>query len=199
MFSAPQNFSPDAGRALTAPSAASLETSQLVLERLNEIARVLEETEDFAQVVRLREMAEAMRFLARKAELARDIQNRVGDGGKNANAPSSRDANYVPRHQAVKSRLDAERKVGEITRDMEKNTGGRPTKNLYHDETGFDDTPPTYDEIGITRLQAHRWMTMAEDAPTRQVVAMAALPQDRYEEFVAETVEAGHELVNGVA
>ncbi len=93
-----------------------------------------------------------LRYMARKAGMAKDIQN-----------------------QATKSRIDAERRAGQLLSRMDKNTGGRPLKTGHSEVTGFE-APPTYDDIGIHKMQAHRWMTMA------------ALPEEAYEEHVADTI-----------
>jgi hypothetical protein len=55
-------------------------------------------------------------------------------------------------------KLRAERRAGEMLREADKNEGGNP--NLLHDETG---SPPTLDELGISRIQSHRWQAEAEN------------------------------------
>ena len=50
----------------------------------------------------------------------------------------------------------AERRAGELLRDMEKDKGGNP--NLLDDQTG---SPPTLEELGISRFQSHRYQAIA--------------------------------------
>jgi len=140
----------------------SMATPEYVLDRLALIDQALGETEDIAAALHLREVAEALRFMTRKADLARDIQN-----------------------AAAKCRIDAERRLGELLKDMPKHPGGRPPGNPLHDERGFEeDGPATYEDIGIDYGQAHRWQTVA------------SLPTEAYNEFVQEIVEEDRELTS---
>ncbi len=134
--------------------------ADFVLDRLAAIDRALAETEDIAQVIHLREAAEMLRYMARKAELGIEVQN-----------------------AAAKSRIDAERRAGEILKAMPKHKGGRPPKNHPTWLGGFAD-PRTYQEIGVTDYQADRWQTLA------------SLPEEEYEGFVVRTILKGYELTS---
>lgn len=150
-----------ADNALAIAPSATMATTEYVLDRLALIDQALGETEDIAATLQLREIAEALRFMSRKAELARDIQN-----------------------AAAKCRIDAERRLGELLKELPKHPGGRPPENPLHDERGFDDEPQTYGEIGIDYGQAHRWQTVA------------SLPQAAYSEFVQDIIEDDRELTS---
>lgn len=62
--------------------------------------------------------------------------------------------------KACEIRLRAERRAGEMLRDMEKAKGGRPENNPSNDATGFA-KEKTLDEIGISRDQSSRWQKLA--------------------------------------
>jgi hypothetical protein len=47
-----------------------------------------------------------------------------------------------------------ERRTGE----MEKHPAGRPPENRSHDVT---DLPPTLEDLGISKMQSHRWQLEA--------------------------------------
>jgi hypothetical protein len=59
---------------------------------------------------------------------------------------------------------------------MDKNEGGRPTEIRSLAMTGFD--PPTYNEIGIKKQDAHVWQTIA------------AIPEAEFEEKLSDTRQA---------
>ena len=61
------------------------------------------------------------------------------------------------------SKIRAERRAGEMLGEMDKNKGARGVGVPFH-----DDTAPTYDELGISRLQSHRWQLEA-DVPEAQL------------------------------
>lgn len=125
--------------ALAIAPTSTMATAEYVLDRLALIDQALGETEDIAATLMLREIAETMRFMTRKAELARDIQN-----------------------AAAKCRIDAERKLGGLLQTMPKHPGGRPSENPFHRVRGLEEGEmSTYEDIGIDYGQAHRWQTVA--------------------------------------
>jgi hypothetical protein len=67
--------------------------------------------------------------------------------------------NFRAIHAAKEVQLRAERKAGEILRDMEKAKGGRPSS-----KTGNSLLPvsTTYKELGIEKMEASRWQKIAE-------------------------------------
>ena len=67
---------------------------------------------------------------------------------------------------------DSKRARGLVLRGMMKNVGGNP--NLFDAQTGW---PSTYDELGISRFDAH------------QEQKVAALPDEKYRAFKAEKLE----------
>ena len=70
---------------------------------------------------------------------------------------------------ATEIKVRAERRAGELLRDMEKHPGGNP--NLSHDTTGL---PPTLETLGISRDQSSRWQKLAAVDAERFELAVAA-------------------------
>ena len=84
-------------------------------------------------------------------------------------------------NEAAEVKLRAERRAGEMLAEMDKAPAGRPSRNPLHDAR---DLPPTYDELGIEYTQAHRWQLEAN------------VPQDEFEQHIAEKKAAGEELTS---
>lgn len=57
-------------------------------------------------------------------------------------------------NQCAEIKARAERRAGELLREMEKAKGGRPTENQSHDATSLSD-------IGINKSQSSRWQKLA--------------------------------------
>jgi site-specific DNA-methyltransferase (adenine-specific) len=97
---------------------------------------MLAEARTLEDIRTIRDMAEAARAYATAARLGSEAIN-----------------------HAAEIKLLAERKAGELLRDMPKDRGGRPS------ETGNGSLPvssqPTLDQLGITKMQSHRWQTLA--------------------------------------
>jgi len=78
---------------------------------------------------------------------------------------------------ATEIKVRAERRAGELLRDMEMHPGGNP--NLSHDTTG---SPPTLEALGISRDQSSRWQKLA------------AVSDERFEQAVAAAKEIAGEV-----
>jgi len=59
-------------------------------------------------------------------------------------------------NECAEIKIRAERKGGEMLREMELNKGGRPNENPLHDERGL-----TLADMGIEYTQSHRWQLIA--------------------------------------
>ena len=128
--------------------------------KLENATRMLAEIRTIGGARKLIDLAEAARVYARKVELGLEAQN-----------------------HAAEIKLRAQRRAGEILDHM-KNTGERQTeggdrKSLLQDETMI---PPTLDDLGIDRGDAHRWQTIA------------SLPEEMFEAFIDETKAEEKEL-----
>lgn len=74
-------------------------------------------------------------------------------------------------------RLDADRRRGELLAAIDLDPGGRPSQNPSHDARGF-----TLADLGLTYSESSR------------LQRLAAIDTDRYEEWKAQTQDAGLEL-----
>jgi hypothetical protein len=89
-------------------------------------------------------------------ETARKIEAMGKVGQRMAAVLDMKDHVKVLKRSAVR----AERRMGELLRDMEKARGGEQ----YHRTTGIQKGPvvPTYADLGITKKEAFRWQKIAE-------------------------------------
>lgn len=102
---------------------------------------------DIDEVKTIRNQAEALRQYVRQQGASLEMQNHCAE-----------------------IKLRAERRAGEMLRDMDRQERGRPEKTL-HDETF---TPPKLDDLGISRVQSHRWQLEA------------SVPEETFERHLAE-------------
>lgn len=101
------------------------------LVRLSKAAKMLAEAKSLDEVLKIRDVATAAAAYAKAARLGLEMQN-----------------------DAAEVKIRAERKAGEMLLKMPRNEGGHSP----HRETG---SPPSYEELGIERNQAHRWQKEA--------------------------------------
>lgn len=96
------------------------------------------------------------------------------------------DLGLEAQNHAAEIKLRAQRRAGDILDQMEKNKGGRPIdteNNLLLPVIGYENKePPTLTELGITGKDAHVWQTLAK------------MPEQDFEETIAETKAEGKEL-----
>lgn len=125
------------------------------IEKLNIARQLLAEAKEMDDILHIRDIAEAARVYAKAAKLGLENQN-----------------------EAAEVKIRAERKAGEMLARMPKNEGGLLRGNIMlpRDET------PTYDDLGIEKMQAHRWQMVA------------SVPDEVFEEHIAETKAEGKEL-----
>jgi hypothetical protein len=71
--------------------------------------------------------------------------------------------------QATEIRLRAERRVGQLLADMEKNPGARGSGSNQHELRSHDATTPKLSDLGINKSQSSRWQKLAD------------LPEDAFE------------------
>lgn len=89
---------------------------------------------------------------------------------------------FEMQNQAAEIKLRAERRAGEMLREQVRGQGQR-------DETFHDGmfVPPKLDDLGITYQDSHRWQLEAD------------IPEERFEQFIAETKAAAEELTSRAA
>lgn len=133
------------------------------LSKLSGATTALAEARTLDEVKQILDIAEAARTYARAAKLGLEAQN-----------------------HAAEIKLRAERKAGEMLRELEKFPEGRPQK--LNQPGIVSEYRQVLDESDIAPTTAHRW----------QIVA--TLPEELFEEHIAETKGSGHELTSaGVA
>jgi ParB family chromosome partitioning protein len=141
-------------------NAIQISTEEQRLAFLQNGVRAIEEARNLEEVKQIRDQAAALRTYAKQQKASREAQN-----------------------VAAEVAIRAERKAGELLKVMEKNKGGRP------EETGdtvspVNDTPPTYEDLGIHKKQASRWQKSA------------TVPEAVFERHIQETVGKGEELTS---
>jgi hypothetical protein len=62
---------------------------------------------------------------------------------------------------ATEIRLRAERRAGELLRDMEKNKGARGSGSNQHELRSHDATTPKLNDLGLNKSQSSRWQELA--------------------------------------
>jgi len=136
------------------------------LTKLDQATRMLAEIHSVDDAKHLINLAEAARVYAKQVELGLEAQN-----------------------HAAEIKLRAQRRAGEILDSMEKNTGAQGLGVNQYSEVRLQDetTPPTYAELGIDKVDAHRWQTIAK------------MPEDNFEEYIERTKSGDKELTTAGA
>ncbi len=120
--------------------------------------RALAEARTLDDVKRVRDQAEALRLYVKQQEMGLQMQNDMAE-----------------------IKLRAERRAGEILATMEKQDGGDAMRARSQ---GVTEVPPTLAELGIEKMQSHRWQLAAQ------------VPEDVFERHVAEVKANGGELTS---
>lgn len=120
------------------------------LAKLDAATRMLAEAKTLDEVTHIVNIAEAARVYARAAKLGLEAYN-----------------------HAAEVKVRAERKAGELLRDMPKAEGGRPPQETSNTMLPVSDTP-TLSDIGVAKMQSSRWQ------------AIAAVPDEVFEQAIAE-------------
>jgi|DEB0MinimDraft_10_1074344.scaffolds.fasta_scaffold33634_2 phage N-6-adenine-methyltransferase len=130
------------------------------LVKLDEAKRALAEASTLQEIKDIRDKAEAIRQYVKVAGYHLGYQN-----------------------QAAETKLRAERKAGELLKQMEKNKGGKPSeKNRGHDVHGI----PSLKDLGIHHKQSQRWQQIAD------------LPEESFENKIEEVKQKYEELTQSI-
>lgn len=131
------------------------------IQKLGIARQLLAEAKTLDDILHIRDIAEAARVYAQAAKLGLENQN-----------------------EAAEVKIRAERKAGEMLAQMPKAKG-----TDYGGRTSLDgnrelpsNPPPTLEELGIEKMQSHRWQMVA------------SLPAEVFEEHIVETKADGKEL-----
>lgn len=134
--------------------------SDVAITRYDAMRSALVAAHSIDDVKEIRDKAEALRQYARQAGESLENQNMIAE-----------------------IKLRAERRAGELLREMPKNEGGRPTEKTSNTVLPVLDSP-TLDDLGITKIQSSRFQ------------AIAAIPEPVFEAQILETKAANLELTS---
>ena len=128
--------------------------AELVL--YNKMKAAIEKCQSIDEIKEIRDKAEALRQYSKIAG----------------------DSEAMNKCAAIKIR--AERRAGEMLKDIEKNKGGRPSENRSHDATSLSD-------LGLTKSDSSRWQRLAN------------IPENRFDDFIEMVLERTKELTSAEA
>jgi N6-adenosine-specific RNA methylase IME4 len=96
---------------------------------------------------------------------------------------------FEMQNQAAEIKLRAERRAGEILRETELPAGARGLGINQYSEVELHDVtpPPKLEDLGISKIQSHRWQLEAD------------IPEEKFEQFIAETKAKADELTSRAA
>src|SRR5262249_52839436 len=95
-------------------------------------------------------------------------------------------AGLQEQNRAAATKIRAERVIGDKLGQLEKATGGRPSKKTPDTLSGVSGGPdndlPTLAELGISHKQSSRWQ------------AVASFPEDLLRQYIYEGIDGGMEI-----
>jgi hypothetical protein len=86
--------------------------------------------------------------------------------------------------QATEIRLRAERRAGQLLKEMEKNAGSRGSGSNQHKVRSHDATAPKLSDLGINKSQSSRWQKLAD------------IDDDEFEEVVTHAQHKASDAVD---
>ncbi len=125
------------------------------LVRFDAARRALAEARSIDEIKLVRDQAEALRLYVRQQGESLEMQNDIAE-----------------------IKLRAERRAGDLLQQIGVQAGN---PQLLHDETI---APPRLEDLGISRVQSHRWQ------------AEASVPEEQFEQHVAEIKAAKNDLTS---
>lgn len=133
-----------------------IESENSVLVRINEANRALERIQTIDEAKEVRDRAEALRGYAKQVGACQALQNRV-----------------------VELKIRAERRAGELLKEVPKHRGGRRS-------TGNTMLPVRFklSDVGVTKMQSSRWQSLAD------------IPQTKFDGFIADVIVQDGELTS---
>lgn len=132
------------------------ETESVALVRFDRMCQAIAEAKSVDEVKAIHDKAVAAQAYARQAKMGLEAQNDVAE-----------------------IRLRAERRAGELLKELKRNPGARTDLTSLQPATRFEQQIA---EIGIEKTAAHRWQREAD------------IPPEIFEEKIAEMKRAGQEL-----
>jgi N6-adenosine-specific RNA methylase IME4 len=130
----------------------SEEPTEILLCRIEAWKRSIQEFRSVDEAAEVRDQAESIRKYMQKRGFAIEVIN-----------------------AAAELKIRAERRMGELLKEMPKHPGGRPGENRFHDGTSLSD-------LGIEKNVSHRCQMIA------------GIPREEFEGHIADVKESGKEL-----
>jgi 16S rRNA G966 N2-methylase RsmD len=132
--------------------------TDISLTLFDKARQALTEAHSIDEVKDVRDKAEALRIYMKQAGESLQMQNDVAE-----------------------IKLRAERRAGELLQDMER---AKPQDTLARGNTVLprEERPPTLADLGLSKMQSHRWQTIA------------SMPEDAFEAHIAKTKTRNVEL-----
>jgi len=144
-------------------AAFDVQDHQTVPSLIEPLERKLATASTFEEAKEVRDRAEALRGYLRDIRAGLQEQNR-----------------------AAATKIRAERVIGDKLGQLEKATGGRPSKKTPDTLSGVSGGPdndlPTLAELGISHKQSSRWQ------------AVASVPEDVFAQYISEGIDGGMEI-----
>lgn len=134
----------------------------MVLTRFDEAYQALMVARDYDEVKQIRDKMEALRVYLKQQGESLEMQNACAE-----------------------IKIRAERRAGEILRDMPKAAGGQPYQE--RNSTGntvlpVENEAPTLADLGLSKMQSSRFQSIA------------SIPEPKFEQYIAETKAGQEEL-----
>jgi phage N-6-adenine-methyltransferase len=134
-------------------------SEERMLVQFNAARRALEAANSIDEIKRVRDQAEALRLYVKQQGESHEMQNDIAE-----------------------IKLRAERRAGELLREMDRAQGKRDNGTSYQDGTkSFEQALAEHD---IAKMTAYRWQTEA------------AIPEPAFEQYIAEQKSDGQELTS---
>lgn len=131
------------------------------LIKFDEAYQALMVAKSIDEVKEVRDRAEVMRLYYRQQGKSSEMQNACAE-----------------------IKLRAERRLGELLKEMPKNGGGRPEKTGNTMLPVLEEDTPTLAQMGITKMESSRFQAIAD------------VPKEVFEERIAETIAKKDELTS---
>lgn len=140
-----------------------MQVNEVSLINFDRARQALAKAHSIDEVKQIRDQAEAIRAYIKKQKGSLIMQN-----------------------QAAEIKIRAERRAGEMLRETELSKGAMGLGiNQYSKEVQLHNvTAPTLEDLGISRIQSHRWQAMAE------------VPEEKVNDFINETAEKAEEITS---
>jgi len=136
-----------------------MENNEVQLIKLNSARRALIEASSLDEIKEIIDSALAFRIYAKAAKMGIEMQNNCAE-----------------------INLRAQRKAGELLKEMEKNKGGKPEQQTYQSQDETSKTHPKLKDLGVNKTQSYRWQKIAD------------VPQETFEEHINQTKSKSNEL-----